>query len=48
MAWDTGAARRPSRMQEADEDASLGRTRPAEEVLAEIEAEEAAARRQAP
>jgi prevent-host-death family protein len=37
-----------AKMQEADEDASLGRTRPAEEVLAEIEAEEAAARRQAP
>ncbi len=35
-------------MQEAGEDARRGRTRPAEEVLAEIEAEEAAARRQAP
>ncbi len=35
-------------MREADRDARRGRTRPAEEVLAEIEAEEAAARRQAP
>jgi len=35
-------------MREADEDARLGRSRPAEEVFAEIEAEEAAARRQAP
>lgn len=34
-------------MEEADRDAQGGRTRPAEEVLAEIEAEEAAARRQA-
>ncbi len=32
-------------MEEADEDARKGRTRPAEEVLAEIEAEEAASRR---
>lgn len=34
-------------MAEAEEDLREGRTRPAEEVLAEIEAEEAAARRQA-
>ena len=34
-------------MEEADRDTRRGRTRPAEKVLAEIEAEEAAARRQA-